>query len=219
MKTLFGLMLLAAVPAWALPPVSLSWGYSAQVFSSRQYDLVAADDTFQQLRVGAGYALPVWRGYLDFELAFSTGSTTATSHGNVSSTLWMRGVELGAAFRLPVFKHLHPYVFVGGDYDWSKLTLVNTARLTQTAEVLGGKVMVGAQIPFKLGPADSRAPSLLLDLGLGYVGRPNAGFHAMGPSLNPLQPGEEAPIARVGTDAGSMPLSGITYRVLLTCRL
>lgn len=216
-RTLLGLVLLAA-PAWALPPVSLSLGYSAQVFSSRQYDLVATDDTLQQFRAGAGYALPVWRGFLDLELAFSTGATGAQSHGGIAATLVLRGVGLDVGFRLPVFRHFHPYVLVGGGYDWASLTLFDTSRLTQTVGTLGGKAMLGAQVPFKLGPADSRAPTLLFDVGLGYVGRPNAPFHAMAPAPTGAR-GDEPPIARAGTDLGSLPLSGITYRVLLTIRL
>lgn len=216
-RSLWWLVLLAA-PAWALPPVSLSLGYSAQVFSARQYDLVATHDTLQQFRIGAGYAQPVWRGFLDLELAFSTGSTGAYSHGAIASSFALSGLELAASFRLPVLRHFDPYLLVGAGYDWATLTLADESRLTQTAGTLAVRAMIGAQLPFKLGPADSRAPTLLLDLGLGYAGRPSAGFHAMAPA--PVRSsGEEAPIARAGTDLGSLPLSGIAYRVLLTFRL
>jgi hypothetical protein len=208
---------LLAAPALALPPVSVSLGYSAQVFSARSYDLVGGHDHLQQIRVGAGYALPVWRGFLDLELAFATGSTGQVTHNNVPTSFVLRGLEAGAAFRLPMFKHFHPYLLVGAGWDWSTLTVLNDARLTQTVSDLSGRAMLGAQIPFKLGPSYSRAPFLMLDLGLGYVARSGAGFHAMGPS--PGYGVQEDPIPHGNTDVGTLPLSGIAYRILVTCRL
>jgi len=218
MSRLTGLWLgLLAAPAWALPPVSLSVGYSAQVFSARGYDFVAGHDHLQQLRVGAGYALPVWRGFLDLELAFASGSTHQWTHGAIETSFVMRGLEAGASFRLPVRTHFHPYLQVGAGWDWSTLTVGSQARLTQTVSAASGRAMVGAQIPFKLGPSDSKAPFLMFDLGLGYVVRPSAGFDAMAPAQAAVS-GEE-PIARARTDLGTLPLSGIAYRVGVTFRL
>ena len=81
-RTVLFLGLLAA-PAWALPPVSFSLGYSAQVISSRSFDFVANQDHLQLFRAGAGYSLPVWRGFLDLEVAFASGGTNELSHGTL----------------------------------------------------------------------------------------------------------------------------------------
>lgn len=207
---------LIAAPAWALPPLSLSLGYSAQVFTSRSFDLVASADHLQMFRVGIGYSLPVPRGTLDLEVAFSTGGTQDFAHGTVPVQFGLFGVEAGGSWRYPLLAHFEPYVHLGAGWDWASLTIVDQTRLTQTVSNISGSAMLGAQVPFKLGPDDSHAPWLLLDLGVGYILRPGASFHAMAPAQ--ASPTPEDPIAHATTNLGTLPLSGIQYRVLLTLR-
>ena len=208
---------LLAAPAWAIPPVSFSLGYSAQVFSARSFDLVSSNDTFQSVRVGLGYSFRLPRGAIDLEAAFATGGTEESTHANVPVYFELKGIEASVGYRYPLFAHLEPYLRVGAGWDWATLTLQDATRLTQTVSNVSGAAMLGAQIPFKLGPNDSRAPSMLMDLGLGYTLRPGAGFHAMEPKRL-VNPGED-PIAHGTTNLGTLPLSGIQYRVLMTIRL
>jgi hypothetical protein len=207
--------LLVAAPAWALPPVQLSLGYSAQVFSSRSYDLVSSNDTLQSVRLAAGYSFELSRGAIEAEVAYQTGGSDDRTHGGYSANFELRSLEAGVSYRYPLFSHLEPYVHLGAAVDWATLSLATT-QLTQTVMGGSGNALIGAQIPFKLGPDGSRAPWLLMDLGIGYVLRPVAGFHAMQPGLTNHT---DDPIAHGTTDVGRLPLSGVQYRVLLTFRL
>lgn len=210
------LMAVLATPAWALPPVSVSLGYSAQVFSARSFDLVSRDDTLAMARVGLGYSFTLPQGALDLEAAFAQGGKDTTSHNNTLVSFDLKAIEAGVSYRYPLLAHLHPYVHVGAGWDWVTLTLRTSNTLTQTVNNVSGNAMVGVQVPFKLGPNDSRAPFLLTDLGVGYSFRPGAGFHAMQPAGTP---NKEDPIAQASANLGTLPLSGIQYRILFTFRL
>jgi hypothetical protein len=199
-----------------LPPVSLSLGYSGQVLSTRGYDLLDTDDHLAMFRLAVGYSLPLTQGILELGLSWSTGSTSAYAHQTVAADLWLTGVELGATWRYPLWKHLEPYAHLGAGWDWATLQLMQ-GKLLQTTSNFQATLLLGAQVPVKLGPADSRAPWLLLDFGLGYAFRPDYGFRAMGPP-RPL-PGAEDPIAQGSVNLGRIALSGIQYRILLTFRL
>ena len=207
---------LLAAPAWALPPVTLSLGYSAQVFTGRSYDLVSSNDTLASVRLGVGYSFTLRRGFLDVEGAYASGGTTDTTQGGIPVSFQLSGLEAGLAYRYPLLAHLEPYLRLGAGWDWVTLTLQDPTRLTQTVSNASGSAMLGAQIPFKLGPDDSRAPWLLMDLGIGYTLRPGAGFHAMQPAQTPRA---EDPIAHASTNLGTLPLSGIQYRIAITFRL
>ncbi len=213
----FLLLGLVAANAWALPPVSLSLGYSAQVFTGRSYDLVSGNDTLASVRLGAGYSFLLPRGALDVEASFTAGGAGDTVHNNIAASIDLKGLEAGLSYRYPLFAHLQPYLHLGAGVDWATLTLFDATRLAQTVAVGSGNAMLGAQIPFKLGPNDSRAPTMLMDLGVGYVLRAGAGFHAMAPG--PADKPVEDPIAHASTNLGTLPLSGIQYRVLMTFRL
>jgi hypothetical protein len=200
----------------ALPPVSASIGYASEVFTSSDYDLVDGDDHLPMWHFGAGYSLRPARGVLDLELQFHTGATGEAAYQSLQTSLWLRGVEAGATWRYPLYKHLEPYARLGAGYDWATLSL-GGERLEQTIGRPAANGTLGLQIPLPLRPDVENYSALVVDFGVGYTLRPAYGFHELAPRA-PDEPGED-PIAHVPTNLGSLSLSGVAYRILLTFRL
>lgn len=211
------LCLLLSTPALAaLPPLSASFGYAAEVITTRDYDFVDGNDHLPMLRVGVAYSLAVSRGILDVELQFHTGDTRELVHQAINADLWLRGVEGGAAWRYPLLRHLEPYARIGAGYDWATLQLAGP-RLEQTAGAPAASALAGVQLPLWLSSGAERSSAIVLDLGIGYTLRPSFAFDAAMPRP-PDEPGE-APIENVPTNLGSLSLSGISYRLLVSYRL
>ena len=199
------------------PQLSASVGYTAQYFTARTQDLVDVDDQTSGFRVAAGATLAVGWGAVDFEAAWQTATTGATAHAAVPTQLAMRGVELGATWRYPLHRNLHPYAHLGAGWDWATLTLFNEQRLTQLVSHPSGTGLLGLQVPFVIGNSPRHPPTLLIDLGVGYVLRPVYTFDQLGPG--PVaNPGPE-PIGNAAVSLGTMPLSGITWRLLVSFRM
>lgn len=208
--------LLAATARAELPQLQASVGYAGQYFSARQYDLLDVDDQLAMTRVavGTGFSLPV--GALDVDVAYSDGASQGAAHGTVPTAFWLRGLQLGATWRLPVRSWFQPYLQLSGGLDWATLTLFNEARLTQTVVSSSGMGLVGVQFSVRLGRrSEKRLPSLLFDLGGGGVLRTAARFDALAPTVD--QPPAD-PIASGSVNLGTLPLSGYTLRALVGVR-
>ncbi len=219
MKTLLPVLasLFLAFPARAeLPTLSADVGAVATVVPARQLDLVATQDHLAALHVGAGVSVGVTRGFLDVDLAYASTGTDAAAHGTVSASLWLRGVELGARYRYVVKPWLNPYLRLAGGWEWGTLTLLNQAQLTQTVGNPQGTALAGVQFPIALEKKAERAVQLVLEAGVGYTFRPGYHFDAMGPKPPATKP--EDPLARGTIDVGTMPLSGLAYRLTLSLR-
>ncbi|MFL5322611.1 MAG: hypothetical protein ACJ790_23320 [Myxococcaceae bacterium] len=213
----FGLLAARASAAAELPPISVSAGYASEVFTSRSYDLVDSDDHLPMFRIGAGYQLRQFSfGMLDVEGAFHTGGAGESVHVVNTSGLAFRGVELGGNLRRSVWTHFEPYAHLGVGYDWATLTLNGGASLTQTVSRPAVNGMLGFQIPMPLALTEN-APALIIDIGVGYTLRPGFGFHELRAPEPVKQPDD--PIASAAVNVGTLPLSGISYRIGLTFRL
>ncbi|MFZ5438496.1 MAG: hypothetical protein ACOZQL_00740 [Myxococcota bacterium] len=218
MRALIAAVLLLSSLAFAeVPTLSVSGGYSMQVFAARGFDLIAPTDDVHLGRIAAGTGFRVGFGLLDVEVAYAGGGTRALTQSTVPVQFELQGVQLALAYRLPVLSWLHPYVQLGGGYDWATLTLYSADRLTQTVGSASGSGLVGLQLLVKLGqPKLARAPWLVFDLGLGGVLRQAPNFDAMGPKPADKPPADA--IARGTVDVGAVPLSGFTARLLVGVR-
>lgn len=210
------LALTVSAPALAeVPALAADLGYAATVVPAKALDLVAPQDHLGSFHVGAAATLPVSDAQVDIEAAFNSGGSNTTAHGTVATSLWLRGVEVGARYRYPVRRWLEPYLRLSGAYEWGTLTLLNEASLTQTVGNPSGTALVGVQLPVALAKG-ARAPKLLLDLGVGYTLRPGFRFDALGPA--PVKPAPEDPLGRGTVDLGTLPLSGVAYRITVALR-
>lgn len=218
MRAFLSALLLSSLTAFAdVPMLQVSGGYTAQLFDARAFDLINVDDALHQARVAVGTGFQVGFGALDLEVAFAAGGTKALTHATVPVEFGLRGLQLAASYRVPVLSWLHPYLQLGGGYDWATLTLYSADRLTQTVGRFSGSGLLGLQLALKLGgPKRVRPPWLVFDLGLGGVLRQAPHFDAMGPTP-PEKPVADA-IARGTVDVGSVPLSGFTARMLVGVR-
>lgn len=219
MKTTFLMtaLLLAPTAFAELPPLQANLGVFTQVFSARGYDLVDTDDHLVSFRVAAGTTFQLHRWQLDVEGAFSAGGTEATAHQQVASSLALTGFEVAGTARFVALSWLHPYVRVGLGYDWATLRLFNDTRLTQTVGNVAGQGGVGVQLAARLTREDARAVHLLLDVGAGAVLRPAYAFSALGPAPVARPPADPLG-ARSTVNVGALPLSGITWRILVGLR-
>jgi hypothetical protein len=206
---------LLAVPALAAaaPPISISTSVGAQVVTERSYDLVDQDDHLTLWRVDAGWRFPVARGELEASLGVFTGGTEATLHERTNAQLWLRGLEAAAVWRYPLARVIEPYARLGAGLDWSSLSLRNQGpTISQTALGLFATAALGTQLVARLGENGQRA--LVLDLGVGYAWRQRHDYR----ELRPEQPTGADAIAFSSLPAGTLNLSGITYRVGLALR-
>lgn len=218
MKLLTSLLFLTSTLALAeLPTLSMSVGYSTQVFTARGYDLIGVDDNLHQgrLAVGTGFNLPF--GALDLEVSFATGGTKSVTHGSIPVDFALKGLQLGVTFRVPVRSWFQPYAQAMGGYDWATLTFVNPSRLTQTVGSVSGTGLAGVQFAVRMGGVkDGRVPWLIFDLGAGAVLRQASRFDAMTPE--PVTPAPSDQLAQGSVNLGSVPLSGFTARLLVGVR-
>lgn len=217
MRSMFAAVLLGAAAASAadVPQLSFSLGYQTQLYTSRGYDLVDVDDNLPMFRLATGTGIPVLRGTLDVEAAFSTGTSRESAHGSVPVELWLRGVEVGATYRYPLVRFLEPYAHLAVGWDWATLQLLNESRLSQTVSHISGQGLVGLQMPIRLGNALARRLVLVLDLGGGYVLRPDYAFTAMAAAAAPPSPD---PVARGAVNVGSLSMHGGVIRALISLR-
>ena len=209
-------VLASSLAAAEVPTLSVSAGYSTQVFTARGYDLVSVDDNLHQgwVAVGTGFVLPF--GWLDVEAAFATGGTVSTTHATIPTEFALKGLQLGVSYRAPVLSWLHPYAQIAGGYDWATLTLMDESRLTQTVASVSGTGLLGVQFAIRMGPKEKRVPWLVFDLGAGAVLRPASHFDAMGP-FPVVKPAADA-IPSASVNLGTVPLSGFTARILIGVR-
>ncbi|MCA3014247.1 MAG: hypothetical protein INH41_17840, partial [Myxococcaceae bacterium] len=213
MKQLVAAVVLAGSAAVAeVQPFHANVGVSAQVFSSRGYDLVDADDHLHALRFAVGTTFSLRVLQLDLEAGVTTGGTDVWAHQRLSAGLALAGLDLSATARFPVLSWLHPYVRVGAGYDWATLTLTNGAtRLGQTAGVVSGLAGAGVQFSVRMTRQHQRGVSLFFDVGAGGVLRPGVTFAALAPSA-PVGPQADPLGQRGSVDVGTLPLSGLTDR-------
>lgn len=208
-------LLLLSTPAFAaLPPLSASLGYASEVFTERSYDLVANQDSLAMFRLATSASFDLLPWQLDLELAYQSGSTAAAAHQAVQTELWLRGLELGATARYPLWRHLHPYVHLGGGWDWATLWVGGERGMTQTVGNVSGSALVGVQVPLPLGPSGRRVPVLVFDAGAGYVVRPGYRFDAL-----TREPSGDEPLGQAPVSLGKLPLSGWSFRLLVSLRL
>lgn len=215
-RTLLVWALLGAAPALAeLPHLSAGLGYAAQLNSARSYDLVDVDDLLAMYRVAAAASFDLPVGFLDVEVGFQSGAAQEAVHSTLSTRLWLRGLDAGVRYRYPLFRHLQPYLHVAGGWDWVTLSVLSSSGLTQTVSNFAGTATLGVQVPVRLGSGAGRLPELVFDAGLGYALRPGYGFHALTPAP-PATPTDL--VARAPVDLGTLPMSGLTYRLLVSVR-
>jgi hypothetical protein len=211
-------LLLAAVlspsEVSARPPVSLRLGYAGQVSTARAYDLVDENDHLPLFRVGAAYALPLTGGRLELEGGFLTGSTAASLHQVTEAKLGLVGVELGAAYRVSLGSFVEPYAQALIGYDWLDLRI---GQLSQDVGQVSATGLLGISLIFPVHPGREGSPSFLFDVGAGYGFRPGARFDALAPE--PPGKGDLEPIPSTALQAGSLPLSGVAYRLQVGLRL
>ena len=207
------LLLLASRAEAEVPTLAASVGYASELFTARAYDFVATSDGLPMVRLATSTSLELAPWRVDVELGYQSGSTDAFVHSTVRTELWLRGLELGATFRYPRWRHLHPYARLGAGWDWATLSVSGQSGLAQTTGNLSGRGLVGAQLVLPLAPRGWRAPALVFDLGAGYVLRPAYEFHALTRSG-----GGDDPVAQAPVDLGSLPLSGPTVRLMLSLR-
>lgn len=217
MKLFTSLVLLAALPAAAAwPEVGANLSYAGNVNQSRNFDLVSSTDHLALTHVAASVTFAAAKGRLDVELAYETGGVGDSAHQSIPTQLSLQGFELGATWRYPLLQHLEPYAHLGGELDWVNLTLIDTQHLTQTVANPGVNGLLGVQVPLSMGISAARPGTLLLDIGVGYVLRPSYAFHALSPQVagRPADPVAQSPV-----DLGSMPMSGISYRIGVSFRI
>jgi hypothetical protein len=204
--------LLAAGPAWAVPPLHVQLGYASEVVTHRSWDFVDGNDHLPLFKLGAGYTLALQSGALDLGLAFRAGGSSAFSFG-VNTDLLLRGGEVAATWRHPMTSWLHPYGRLGLALDWATLK-VRGGALEQTVLSPAGTAQLGVQLRHR----PPRLPGwLTFDVGVGYTLRPEARFGALQPPP-PDKPGPED-VRSGGVDLGALPLGGIAYQLLLGVQL
>jgi hypothetical protein len=198
----------------ASPPVSFRLGYAGQVSTARAYDLVDENDHLPRFRLGAAYAFDVPRGRLEVEGGFLAGGSSAPLHLFSEAELGLTGVELGAAYRMPLGAIVEPYAQALLGYDWVRLELGPLRQRVGQVAVTG---LLGVSFHISTGAGTATSPTFLFDVGVGYGFRPDARFDA----LTPEPPGEdvEEPIASTPLPVGALPLSGVAYRIQLGLRL
>ncbi|HSP77896.1 MAG TPA: outer membrane beta-barrel protein [Myxococcaceae bacterium] len=210
---IFGLL---PAEASARPPLSLRLGYAAQISTDRAYDLVDDNDHLPLFRVGAGYRLPVPAGLLELEAGFLTGGSSASVYRQGTASLGLMGVELGAAYRLPLGPHVEPYAqaFVG--YDWLTLKLEPFRQRVGRTSATG---LLGVTFLVPTRPRTPGSSAFFVDVGAGYGFRPDARFDAL--EAEPPNPpeGEDVSVPQSSLRLGSLPLSGVVYRLQLGLRL
>jgi hypothetical protein len=211
-------LLLAAVlspsEALARPPMSFRLGYASQVSTARAYDLVDENDHLPLFRVGAAYALPLTGGRLEVEGGFLTGSTSALLHQVAEAKLGLVGVELGAAYRVSLGSVVEPYAQALIGYDWLGLRV---GSLRQDVGQVSATGLLGVSLVLALHPGRAGSPAFLFDVGAGYGFRPGARFDALAPE--PPGQGSPEPIPSTALPVGSLPLSGVAYRLQIGLRL
>ncbi len=208
--------LLAASPAAALPPLSASFGYSADVVSTRSFDFVSETDHLPRPVASVGYRLELQRGAVDVELAFSGGGTAAPSHQTMDATLGLVSLEAAVTYRHSLFAHLEPYLRLSGGPGWATLTVqTGGVALHQTVVNPSATALLGASVPFQLGEGSGVA--LVLDAGVGYSVRPGYRFDALRADPPPHPTGDE--LAAAPLSLGRLDLSGIAFRLGLGLRL
>jgi hypothetical protein len=211
------LLLVAALSprvASARVPLSLRLGYAGQVSTARAYDLVDENDHLPLFRVAAAWAFPLPGSRLEVEGGFLTGGSAAPLHQVSTAKLGLVGVELGAAYRVRVGTYLEPYAQVLIGHDWLNLDI---GPLNQGAGQVSATGLAGVSLAFPLLTREAAGPVFLIDLGVGYGFRPGARFDALAPE--PPDESDKEPIPSVALPLGSLPLSGVAYRLQVGLRL
>lgn len=211
-------MIASLAPGPALAgPFTASLGLSTQVATARAYDLVDDDDHLPMLRVAGGLRLDAPRGALEADLGFSTGATSAPLHASREAGLWLRGLSLGATYRLALHRRFEPYAKLEAGWDWATLSLDDDA-LGQRVSRLAATGMLGFQVPVisteREGVTRDR---VVFDLGVGWTVRPGFEFDAIAPEP-PERPDPEA-IPRAPLGLGTLPMSGAVYRLGFTVKI
>jgi len=212
--------LLFAIPALAdRPPLTVSMGVVDQVITERAFDLVSSRDHLPLFRVSAGYGLNVLAGRLDVDLAFRTGSTSATAYQAGTTGLSLVGAELAFAYRYPLARFFEPYLRLGVGYDWATLRVDGTGqKLAQTTGSLVGSGMLGFAFPLVVTNRDGlRHTWLVVDLGAGYAVRPGFEFDRMLPASSGKE--DAGAPQQTPVDLGTLPFSGFVWQLGLTLRL
>lgn len=210
-STLFAaLMILVPAAAQARPPLTVSAGYSSQVVTDRAWDLVDENDHLPMLRLGLGWVLDAPGGKLEVGAGFLTGTTGATLHQARNASLWLRGLELSATWRRPLARFFSPYARLGAGLDWATLSIGPDDALEQRDSAPSATGMLGFTIPIVSTQGDDWHEWLVFDLGVGYALRSAFDFDQMAPV------GDEAAVAPAPINAGTLPTSGITYRIGFT---
>jgi hypothetical protein len=200
--------------ASALPPLSLRLGYASQVSTARAYDLVDDNDHLPLFRLGVGYAFPMQGARLEVEGGFLSGGTSAPLFQFDRAKLGLVGVEVGAAYRLRLGTYAEPYAQALVGYDRLSLDM---GPLGQRVGQVSATALLGVSLVFPLNSYSAKAPSFLIDLGVGYGFRPTARFDALAP--RPPGEDEEEPIPSQTLRAGDLPLAGMAYRLQVGLRL
>ena len=122
--------------------------------------------------VGHYQSLPIdhAESLLDVELGFQSGGSSATVHGIRDASIWLRGLDLGATYRYPLLRFLHPYARLAAGYDWATLELGNVLQRVGQPSVTA---MGGIAVPVvQLERDGEKHPLFMLDFGVGYTLRP-----------------------------------------------
>jgi hypothetical protein len=218
--TLLSVLTFAVLPgfAQAAPPLTASAGLAAQVVTNRSFDLVSEDDHLSMGRIAAGYTLEIGDRLLDLEVGYQSGTASATLHETRPATLVFRGLDLGAAYRIPLYRYLEPYARASLGWDFATLSVGPSGTLEQRVSHPSLTALLGLSVPLiTVKHREVWHQWLVFDVGMGYSARPSFHFDALAPK-KPTRPDPDA-VARAPVDLGTLALSGIAYRFTLTLRI
>lgn len=218
-RALMALCTLAASTGFAAwPTVSGSLGGESQLYTGSRFDLVSENDVMPVLRLSVGTAFEVGPGFLDLDVAFNYGEAGASAHEDaVQTKLRLLGTQLGAAWRYPVSSWFHPYARLGLGWDWGTLTVTRGEAMRQTRSGITGVGLLGVQAVVRMAsPNDTgRRPSLVIDVGGGYLVRPDFAFDGLAFDSDGAASGS---IPRAKVNMGAMPMHGGVLRASLGVR-
>ncbi len=206
--------LLSAPRAVALPPLDVEFGYSDQVLTARNYDLVSEQDHLSGLTFSAAVRplsdWPLW--WLELDDIYAGSSDGLHQQGSAALTLHDLGLSI--LYRRPLIGALAAFGRIG-----PRLAVGDLALLDGGGNTLAGQWQVqpgvgaGAGLEFGLSPSDwngtaDHPRSFGLRLEIGYAWFPDFQFNALTVPPPPGHP-NPSPIQSYGVALGPLAAAGL----------